>query len=117
MASAYLRYVSTEATTALASIANSSMPTREILTQTSTTIPLSRIRSITSTRLEDATDFSTAMFLYLLIFSKTSLRSWITKPRRWEFDIKKNRHKLLEVKYMRSQREVGRCNFPSHCIT
>jgi hypothetical protein len=67
IASAYLRYVSTEATTALASIESTSMPTREILIQASMTIPLSRMLLTTSARLEDTgAAFSTGMFIYLL---------------------------------------------------
>src|SRR3990172_860898 len=65
MASAYFRYVSTEATTARASIARSSIPTRETRTQASMTTPLSRIRSTTSTRLDDPIAFSTAMMYHL----------------------------------------------------
>src|SRR5947209_6670479 len=47
-ASAYLRYVSIEAMTTRASTVIKSMPTSEILTHASTTMPLSRIRSRTS---------------------------------------------------------------------
>lgn len=60
-ASAYFKYVSTEATTTLASMARSSIPTRETRTHASTTTPLSRMRSMTSTKLELDMLFSTAM--------------------------------------------------------
>src|SRR5246127_894647 len=47
-ASAYFKYVSIEAMTTRASTVIRSMPTSEILTHASTTMPLSRIRSRTS---------------------------------------------------------------------
>src|SRR3972149_4877722 len=59
MASAYFRYVSTEAITTRASIESSSIPTRDTLAQASITMPLSRIRSTTSARLEESVDFCT----------------------------------------------------------
>jgi hypothetical protein len=64
IASAYFRYVSTDATTTLASMVKISIPIKEILAQASMTIPLSRTLSSTSTRLEDAIDFSTGIFVY-----------------------------------------------------
>ena len=60
-ASAYLRYVSMDAMTMRASTVIRSMPTSEILTQASTTMPLSRIRSRTSIRLLPPGARSTAM--------------------------------------------------------
>src|SRR5882757_1199726 len=60
-ASAYLRYVSIEAMTTRASTVIRSIPTREILTHASMTIPLSRIRSSTSIRLVPPGARSTAM--------------------------------------------------------
>src|SRR5947207_8367855 len=62
-ASAYLRYVSIEAMTTRASTVIRSMPTSEILTQASTTMPLSRIRSRTSIRLVPPGARSTAIGL------------------------------------------------------
>src|SRR5271166_7017322 len=59
MASAYLRYVSTDAITTRASTESSSMPTKETLAHASITMPLSRIRSTTSARLELSVDFIT----------------------------------------------------------
>ena len=73
MASAYFRYVSTEATTILASIASSSIPTNETLTHASTTTPLSRIRSITSTRLDDPIVFYTIFLISYIKFVYTVL--------------------------------------------
>ena len=45
--------------------ASSSIPTKETRTQASTTIPLSRILSITSAKLEEELVFSTAIVLHL----------------------------------------------------
>src|SRR6185437_16012743 len=60
-ASAYFKYVSMDATTTRASTVIRSMPTREILTQASMTIPLSWTRSRTSIRLEPPDTRSTAI--------------------------------------------------------
>src|SRR5690242_12485748 len=60
-ASAYFKYVSMDATTTRASTVIRSIPTREILTQASITIPLSRTRSSTSIRLEPPDTRSTAI--------------------------------------------------------
>src|ERR1035441_1087679 len=59
MASAYFRYVSTEAITTRASTESSSMPTSDTLTQASITMPLSRIRSTTSAKLDESVDLLT----------------------------------------------------------
>src|SRR3990167_449189 len=66
IASAYLRYVSTEAITTRASTDNSSIPTRDTLAHTSITMPLSRIRSTTSARLDESVDFCTFAMQILL---------------------------------------------------
>src|SRR5436309_1547352 len=62
-ASAYFKYVSIEATTTRASTVIRSMPTREIRTHASMTMPLSRIRSRTSMRLVPPGALSIAMSL------------------------------------------------------
>src|SRR5947209_17539532 len=67
-ASAYLRYVSIEAMTTRASTVIKSMPTSEILTHASTTMPLSRIRSRTSIG-EVATGVSSRAYAYLSFIS------------------------------------------------
>src|SRR3954451_23131802 len=67
-ASAYFRYVSMEAITTRASTVIRSMPTREMRTHASTTMPLSRIRSSTSMRLVPPGARSTAM-VYLPFLS------------------------------------------------
>src|SRR5215208_5162544 len=60
-ASAYFRYVSIEATTTRASIVIKSIPTREILTHASITMPLSSTRSRTSIKLVPPGALSTAI--------------------------------------------------------
>src|SRR6185369_7903679 len=60
-ASAYFRYVSMDATTTRASTVIRSIPTREIRTQASITMPLSKTRSSTSIRLEPPETRSTAI--------------------------------------------------------
>src|SRR5215213_10658656 len=67
-ASAYFRYVSMEATTTRASIVIRSIPTSEILTHASITIPLSSTRSRTSIRLLPPGALSTAILLRFLCF-------------------------------------------------
>src|SRR3990172_3284577 len=85
-ASAYFRNVSTDEQTTLASIAKSSIPTSDTLAHASMTIPLSRIRSITSTRLEDAIVFSTAITLtsfhqhFYPVFQGKPILSFYSKP-------------------------------------
>src|SRR5260370_23393847 len=59
--SAYLRHVSTEATTTRSSIVTRSMPTNEIRTQASITMLLSNTRSSTSIKLELPDTRSTAI--------------------------------------------------------
>src|SRR6185369_63375 len=65
-ASAYFRYVSMEATTTRASIVIRSIPTREIRTHASITIPLSRTRSRTSIKLVPPGALSTAILVRFL---------------------------------------------------
>src|SRR6185312_7152916 len=60
-ASAYLRYVSMEATTTRASTVIRSMPTSEMRTHASMTIPLSSTRSRTSIKLDPPDTLSTAI--------------------------------------------------------
>src|SRR4029453_12207479 len=67
IASAYVKYVSTDATTMRASMARSSMPTSEIFAHASITSPRSRIRSTISARPPEPVDWVTlAMSCYLL---------------------------------------------------
>src|SRR5262245_35556869 len=73
-ASAYFRYVSMEATTTRASIVIRSMPTREIRTHASITIPLSSTRSRTSIKLVPPGALSTAIlvrFLFQEVYEHT----------------------------------------------
>src|ERR1017187_4699816 len=71
MASAYFRYVSTDAITTRASTESSSMPTNDTLTQASITMPLSRIRSTTSAKLDESVD----LFTFAMICSPFRLSS------------------------------------------
>jgi len=79
-ASAYKRKVSTLAMTILASIASSSIPTRETLAQMSMTMPLSRIRSITSARLDDWILFGTAILHLSFLFFEPGLPAVAFSP-------------------------------------
>ena len=60
IASAYFKYVTIEAITTRASILISSIPINEIFAQRSTTMPLPRIRSTTSARLDESVDLFTS---------------------------------------------------------
>src|SRR3970282_1751248 len=67
IAFAYFRYVSTDAVTTRASIDSSSIPTKETFTHASITMPLSRIRSTTSAKLEESVDFCTFAMTFPLL--------------------------------------------------
>src|ERR1035441_3061043 len=76
MASAYFRYVSTEEITTRASTESNSMPTSETFTQASITMPLSRMESTTSAKLEESVDFAT----FAIVRSPLKVSSTVNRP-------------------------------------